>query len=305
MHVAHEFWESAGSPIDRAVAALTARGVAVANGGISTGISVMLLSFSGTAIMTTYFKMLGGVVIVGLWHALVLLPVALVALGAAEAPTPTTGARDLVCKVTNGKLIANGQQRNGTTTLDDSRAPSYSTTGIEGHPPAPQLLATPTPPSQVSLSRLPSHASESISPRQATLTPRSSALGIHPAMARTRSSLANRTPPSSSRRSSGGDCASPISRPLGSIAHFSGVSGSSAAEISPRMSMRRVSTASCSTDDGAVQMKVANVREQMDRMAAQLEAAQVKLVEQTRPPSSTEVDTPAVVEGREDGELGV
>jgi len=42
MHVAHEFWETRGLPVERAFGALEARGAAVANGGISTGIALQL-----------------------------------------------------------------------------------------------------------------------------------------------------------------------------------------------------------------------------------------------------------------------
>ena len=49
-------------------------GAAVLHAGISTGLSVLLLAFGGSSIFTTFFWMLLGVVVVGLFHALLVLP---------------------------------------------------------------------------------------------------------------------------------------------------------------------------------------------------------------------------------------
>ncbi|EOD26315.1 hypothetical protein EMIHUDRAFT_236803 [Emiliania huxleyi CCMP1516] len=82
-HVAHAFWEAQGTPEQRATRALAARGASVSLGGVSTALTVSLLAFSGTAIMTTYHVMLSGVVLLGLWHALIALPAALLLLSPA------------------------------------------------------------------------------------------------------------------------------------------------------------------------------------------------------------------------------
>ena len=65
--------------------ALRRRGLAVLNAGISTGLSVLLLAFGGSAIFTTFFWMLLGVVVIGLAHALLVLPAALALLPIGEA----------------------------------------------------------------------------------------------------------------------------------------------------------------------------------------------------------------------------
>ena len=66
--------QARGSALERAVGALRARGTAVLNAAISTGLSVLLLAFADSAIFTTFFWLLLGVVLVGLFHALLVLP---------------------------------------------------------------------------------------------------------------------------------------------------------------------------------------------------------------------------------------
>ena len=88
-HIAHAFSEARGSASQRVHAALRTRGLAVFNAGISTGLSVLLLAWGGSAIFTTFFWMLLGVVIVGLGHALLVVPAAL-SLLPGENHTPTT-----------------------------------------------------------------------------------------------------------------------------------------------------------------------------------------------------------------------
>jgi hypothetical protein len=264
MHVAHEFWEESGPPIDRALAALSARGVAVTNGGVSTGISVSLLAFSGTAIMTTYFKMLVGVVVVGLWHALVLLPVALVALGTAEYPHPPA-TRQLA-------------ERNGKTKEHPGRS-STPQPLLRSAPPA--RLPTPT--------RMPTPAGVPTPPAspycQRTSGTELPVSQIHPAIARSRASKGSphHTPPAHRP-------AAPSSLPQ--LGQLSGVGRGSSLGMAGRLS-----TGSC---DGAMEADVVMLREQMDHMAAQLQAAQARI-------SSAAKATPESRshEGAEDGELGV
>mmetsp|Transcript_64594 Transcript_64594/g.183347 ORF Transcript_64594/g.183347 Transcript_64594/m.183347 type:complete len:276 (-) Transcript_64594:14-841(-) len=73
-HVAHAFWAARGTSSERALAALRRRGAAVANGGCSTGLSQIFLAFGKSLVFTTFFKMMVGVVLVGLCHALLVLP---------------------------------------------------------------------------------------------------------------------------------------------------------------------------------------------------------------------------------------
>ena len=78
-HIAHAFAEADGNgkrltASQRTHIALKARGPAVLNAGLSTGLSVLLLAWGGSSIFTTFFWMLLGVVIIGLFHALLVLP---------------------------------------------------------------------------------------------------------------------------------------------------------------------------------------------------------------------------------------
>eukprot|EP00439_Symbiodinium_sp_Y106_P078420 s327_g17.t1 len=76
-HIAHSFWHMPGSSKSRALAALQGRGPAVLHAGVSTGLSQMPLAFSQSAVFTTFFIMMTGMVLVGLFHALCVLPVCL------------------------------------------------------------------------------------------------------------------------------------------------------------------------------------------------------------------------------------
>jgi len=76
-HIAHAYSEAHGTPHERVMTALRTRGAAVLNAGVSTGISVVLLAFGESAIFTTFFWLLLGVVVVGLYHALLVLPACL------------------------------------------------------------------------------------------------------------------------------------------------------------------------------------------------------------------------------------
>ena len=96
-HVAHAYGEAAkashgqqlgtrsrpahrGRPSTAAgftIIALQERGFAVLHAGVSTFLSVMLLAFGDSAIFTTFFWMLVGTVVIGLSHALLVLPACL------------------------------------------------------------------------------------------------------------------------------------------------------------------------------------------------------------------------------------
>merc|ERR1711953_361377 len=84
--MAHAFWEADGTSSDRACTALKKRAAAVANGGISTGLSVVVLAFGKSLVFTVFFRMLMGLVVIGLYHALLLLPVFLSLLPSTVLP---------------------------------------------------------------------------------------------------------------------------------------------------------------------------------------------------------------------------
>lgn len=101
MHVGHAFWVAEGSPAERMALALRSRGAAVVNGGVSTILSQVLLLTGESVVFTTFFKMMAGMFVVGLFHALLVLPAALVALGSSSGssrphrPPPIALAKDV------------------------------------------------------------------------------------------------------------------------------------------------------------------------------------------------------------------
>ena len=76
-HIAHAAWTVHGAPADRAAAALASRGGAVASAGLSTLLATSMMGCAASMIMVTFFKMFAGVVVVGLAHALLVLPICL------------------------------------------------------------------------------------------------------------------------------------------------------------------------------------------------------------------------------------
>eukprot|EP00929_Paragymnodinium_shiwhaense_P085969 TRINITY_DN4643_c0_g3_i1.p1 TRINITY_DN4643_c0_g3~~TRINITY_DN4643_c0_g3_i1.p1 ORF type:complete len:1361 (+),score=257.10 TRINITY_DN4643_c0_g3_i1:132-4214(+) len=85
-HMAHAFWDAPGEPAERARLAFRCRGAAVFNGGASTGLTFLVLAFSKSIVFYNFFKMMTGVVVVGLWHALIVLPVILSLMPKGFAP---------------------------------------------------------------------------------------------------------------------------------------------------------------------------------------------------------------------------
>jgi hypothetical protein len=106
---------------ERALTALRTRGSAVLNAGVSSGLSVLLLAFGQSAIFTTFFwcartaaelaspsrvhpqlsappppfhRLLLGVVVVGLFHALVVLPACLSLLPVCQPRYEDGASRD-------------------------------------------------------------------------------------------------------------------------------------------------------------------------------------------------------------------
>lgn len=61
-------------------------GTAVLNGGLSTFLAFILLAFSDSYVFTTFFKMFGMVVLFGLFHGLIFLPVMLSLIGPESTP---------------------------------------------------------------------------------------------------------------------------------------------------------------------------------------------------------------------------
>ena len=83
-HVAHAFMVAGGGGADRdarAVEALADMGPAVLNGGCSTFLAFAMLVTSRSYVFKTFFKIFLLIVVFGLYHGLVLLPVLLSILG--------------------------------------------------------------------------------------------------------------------------------------------------------------------------------------------------------------------------------
>ena len=80
-HIAHAFMVAKGSRDNRMKQTLTNIGPAVLNGGISTFLAFVLLSTSKSIIFLTFFKVFFLVVVFGLFHGLLFLPVVLSLLG--------------------------------------------------------------------------------------------------------------------------------------------------------------------------------------------------------------------------------
>ncbi|KOC68201.1 Patched domain-containing protein 3, partial [Habropoda laboriosa] len=80
-HMGLEFLRTKGSKNERAIATLSIIGPAVFNGGLSTFLAFVLLGSSEAYLFSTFFKLFTCVVIFGLFHGLLFLPVILSILG--------------------------------------------------------------------------------------------------------------------------------------------------------------------------------------------------------------------------------
>ncbi|XP_063971830.1 protein patched homolog 1-like isoform X2 [Diachasmimorpha longicaudata] len=81
-HVGLEFTRAGGTRNERSISTLGLIGPAVFNGGLSTFLAFMLLGASREYLFSTFFKLFGAVVVFGLFHGLMFLPVILSLLGA-------------------------------------------------------------------------------------------------------------------------------------------------------------------------------------------------------------------------------
>ncbi|CAL1688249.1 unnamed protein product [Lasius platythorax] len=83
-HIGLEFIRSSGSKQERALTTLNVIGPAVLNGGLSTFLAFVLLGFSQAYVFMTFFKLFSSVVLFGLFHGLLFLPVILSLAGPSE-----------------------------------------------------------------------------------------------------------------------------------------------------------------------------------------------------------------------------
>ena len=80
-HIAHAFMANDGDKNERMRLALQQIGPAVFNGGLSTFICICLLGLSDTYIFISFFKVFTLVIIFGLFHGLIMLPILLSLIG--------------------------------------------------------------------------------------------------------------------------------------------------------------------------------------------------------------------------------
>ena len=81
VHMCHAFLTVSGTRKQRAKAAILDMGVAVLNGGFSTFIAFILLAGSESHVFSVFFRIFLLVIIFGLFHGLILLPVMLSLIG--------------------------------------------------------------------------------------------------------------------------------------------------------------------------------------------------------------------------------
>ncbi|KAK8393963.1 hypothetical protein O3P69_006275 [Scylla paramamosain] len=86
-HVAHTFMTKTGSRDQRVRQAVQTIGPAVLNGGFSTFLAFIFLANSDSHVFITFFKIFFAVVLYGLFHGLVFLPVLLSLVGPAAYPS--------------------------------------------------------------------------------------------------------------------------------------------------------------------------------------------------------------------------
>ena len=81
VHICHAFLTVSGTRKERAKAAILDMGLAVLNGGVSTLIAFILLAGSDSHVFSVFFRIFLLVIIFGLFHGLILLPVVLSLIG--------------------------------------------------------------------------------------------------------------------------------------------------------------------------------------------------------------------------------
>lgn len=98
MHVLIRYFEVKGSRRERTVELLRTMGSSIIQGGSTTFMGIMLLAFSSSAAFRTIFVIFIGIVVLGVGHGLILLPVVLDCIGPEDIgnnDVPTRGGNEL------------------------------------------------------------------------------------------------------------------------------------------------------------------------------------------------------------------
>ena len=97
VHICHAFLTVSGSRAERAAAAMVDMGPAVLNGGLSTLIAFILLAGSESHVFSVFFRIFLLVIIFGLFHGLILLPVVLSFIGPGSYDNAKPAASSIQC----------------------------------------------------------------------------------------------------------------------------------------------------------------------------------------------------------------
>jgi predicted RND superfamily exporter protein len=88
-HIAHAFKHATGTRNERVIIAFDTLGISVLHGAVSTFLAIVVLAFSGGYVFRIFFKSFFGIVLFGMTHGMILLPVLLSWVG-----PPSTASDD-------------------------------------------------------------------------------------------------------------------------------------------------------------------------------------------------------------------